>query len=107
MKNYVQDGNTLALTNAGSSVITSGTPVAVGDLLVIALTDIQPGSTGDGLATGVVALPKLSTDDIAQGKTVYFKDGKIQLASTSATPAGKAWEAAGASSTSVLVRLNG
>jgi predicted RecA/RadA family phage recombinase len=59
MKNYVQDGNTLALTNSGNTTISSGTPVAVGDLLVVAITDIQPGSTGDGRATGVVALPKL------------------------------------------------
>lgn len=107
MKNFVQDGNTLALTNSGDTTITSGTPVAVGDLLVVAIADIKPGSTGDGRATGVVLLPKLAADDIAQGKTVYFKDGKIQLANTSATPAGKAWEAAGANATSVLVRLNG
>jgi predicted RecA/RadA family phage recombinase len=52
-------------------------------------------------------LPKLAADVIAQGKTVYFKDGKIQLDSASATPAGKAWEAAAANSTTVLVRLNG
>lgn len=106
MKNYVQDGKTLALTNSGNTVITSGTPVVVGDLLVVAITDIQPGGTGDGLAAGVVSLPKLAADDIAQGKSVYFKDGKIQLSNTSATPAGKTWEAAGASSTSVLVLLN-
>ncbi|MHB9319112.1 DUF2190 family protein [Phytobacter diazotrophicus] len=106
MKNYVQDGNTLALTNSGNTTISSGTPVAVGDLLVVAITDIPAGSTGDGRATGVVLLPKLAADVIAQGKTVYFKDGKIQLDSASATPAGKAWEAAGASSTSVLVLLN-
>ena len=106
MKNFVQDGNTLALTNSGTTTITSGTPVA-GDLLVVAITDIQAGSIGDGRATGVVLLPKLAADAIAQGKTVYFKDGKIQLDSASATPAGKAWEAAGANATSVLVLLNG
>lgn len=107
MKNFVQDGNTLALTNSGDATITSGTPVAVGDLLVVAITDIQPGSTGDGRATGVVSLPKLAADNIAQGKAVYLKSGKIQLDSTGATPAGKAWEDAGANATSVLVRLNG
>ena len=107
MKNYVQDGNTLALTNSGNTTISSGTPVAVGDLLVVAITDIPAGSTGDGRATGVVLLPKLAADVIAQGKTVYFKDDKIQLDSASATPAGKAWEAAAANSTTVLVRLNG
>lgn len=107
MKNYVQDGSTIAIANPGDGEITSGSPVAVGDLVAIAITDIQPGETGDGMARGVVTLPKLPADNIVQGKTVYLKDGKIQLASADATPAGKAWEAAAANSTTVLVRLNG
>lgn len=107
MKNYVQDGNTIAVTNAGATVITSGSPVAIGDLVAIAITDIKPGEIGDGMARGVVSLPKLAADNIAQGKAVYLKDGKIQLDSASAAPAGKAWEAAAASTTSVTVRLNG
>ena len=107
MKNYVQDGHTIDLTNPGSAVIVSGTPVAVGDVLAIAVADIAVGETGTGLTTGVVQLPKLAADDIAQGKTVYFKSGKIQLEATGATAAGKAWQAAGANATSVLVRLNG
>ncbi|WP_437888356.1 DUF2190 family protein [Phytobacter sp. V91] len=107
MKNYVQDGSTIPVTNAGTEVITSGSPVALGDLVAIAITDIQPGETGDGMTRGVVTLSKLPADNIAQGKTVYLKDGKIQLASADATQAGKAWEGAAANSTSVLVRLNG
>jgi predicted RecA/RadA family phage recombinase len=59
MKNYVQDGNTLALTNSGNTTISSGTPVAVGDLLVVAITDIQAGSTGDGRATGLFCYQNL------------------------------------------------
>lgn len=107
MKNYLQDGNTIAITNNGASSIVSGAPVAIGDLLAVALVDIAPGATGDGRTTGVVVLPKLAADAIDQGKTVYLKGGKIQLDATGATPAGKAWEAAAASSTSVAVRLNG
>ncbi len=107
MKNYVQDGNTIPVTNDGTEVIASGSPVALGDLVAVAITEIQPGETGDGMARGVVSLPKLAADNIAQGKTVYLKSGKIQLDSASATPAGKAWEAAAANSTTVLVRLNG
>lgn len=107
MKNYVQDGNTIAVTNTGATVITSGSPVSIGDLVAIAITDINPGETGTGMARGVVSLPKLSTDNIPQGKTLYLKDGKIQIDSTNATPAGKAWEAAAANTTSVTVRLNG
>jgi predicted RecA/RadA family phage recombinase len=74
----------------------SGTPVAVGDVLAIAIADIAVGETGTGFTSGVVQLPKLAADDIAQGKTVYFKSGKVQLEATGATPAGKAWQAAGA-----------
>ncbi|EOA2697078.1 DUF2190 family protein [Citrobacter freundii] len=107
MKSYVQDGHTIDLTNSGAVVIVSGAPVIVGDLLAIAIADIAVGETGTGLTSGVVQLPKLASDDIAQGKTVYFKSGKIQLDATGATPAGKAWQAAGATTTSVMVRLNG
>lgn len=107
MKNYVQDGHTIDLTNSGSGVISSGTPVAVGDVLAIAIADIAVGETGTGFTSGVVQLPKLTTDDIAQGKTVYFKSGKVQLDATGATPAGKAWQAAGVNVATVMVRLNG
>ncbi|WP_290557415.1 MULTISPECIES: DUF2190 family protein [unclassified Leclercia] len=107
MKNFVQDGHTIDLTNSGSAVITSGTPVAVGDVLAIAIADIAVGETGTCLTSGVVQLPKLAADDIAQGKTVYFKSGKVQLEATGATPAGKAWQAAGANVAAVLVKLNG
>lgn len=107
MKNYVQDGHTIDLTNSGSAVVVSGTAVTVGDVLAIAISDIAIGDTGTGITSGVVQLPKLASDDIAQGKTVYFKSGKIQLDSTGATVAGKAWQSAGATTTTVMVRLNG
>lgn len=107
MKTYVQDGHTIEVTNSGSAVIVSGTPVAVGDVLAVVVADIAVGGTGTGITSGVVHLPKLSTDNIPQGKTLNFKDGKVQIDATGATPAGKAWEAAAASSTMVAVRLNG
>lgn len=89
MKNYVQDGHSIDLANSGAAVIVSGAPVIVGDLLAIAIADIAVGETGTGLISGVVQLPKLAADDIAQGETVYFKSGKIQLDATGATPRGK------------------
>ncbi|MDI3359772.1 DUF2190 family protein [Lelliottia sp. V89_10] len=106
MKNYVEDGNTITITNAGSTVILSGTPVAIGDVLAVAVADIPGTSSGAGITTGVVTLPKLASDNIPQGKTLYFKAGQVQLDPTSATHAGKAWEAAAANSTSVAVNLN-
>lgn len=105
--NYVQEGMTIPITNSGATDILSGAPVVVGDLIAVAITDIPPGATGDGFARGVWQLPKLATDDIAQGKKVYLKDGKIQLTATSAVAAGLAWAAAGAGSTFVAVRING
>jgi predicted RecA/RadA family phage recombinase len=107
MKNYLQDGNTIGITNKAATTILSGDPVAVGDLLAVAIVDIPKDETGDGRTTGVVILPKLAADDIAQGKSVFLKGGKIQLDAAGATPAGKAWEAAGANTTTVAVRLNG
>ena len=107
MKNFVQDGHTIDMTNSGSVGIASGTPVAVGDVLAIAIADIAVGETGMALTTAVVQLPKVAADNIAQGKTVYFKSGKGQLDSSGATVAGKAWQAAGANITTVMVKLNG
>lgn len=107
MKNYVEDGQTISIINTGGTTITSGSPVAIGDLLAIAVTDIPAGATGTGIASGVVTLPKLAADNIPQGKSVYIKGGVVQLDATGATPAGKAWEAAAANSTTVAVRLNG
>lgn len=106
MKNHIQDGHTISITNSGADAILSGAPVTVGDMVAVAITTIKPGDTGDGCAKGVMALPKLAADDIAQGKAVYLKDGQIQLDEASAVPAGKAWEPAGTGSTTVLVSIN-
>ncbi|MBE0151837.1 DUF2190 family protein [Serratia sp. PL7] len=105
--NYVQDGMTIPVTNAGATDILSGAPVVVGDLIAVAITTIPVGVTGDGFARGVWQLPKLAADDIPQGKKVYLKDGKIQLSATGGIAAGVAWAAAGASSEFIAVRING
>lgn len=107
MKNYLQDGHTITIKNVGNAVILSGTPVPVGDLLAVAITDIAAGDSGEAVTSGVVVLPKLATDNIPQGKALNIKDGKVQIDETGASPAGKAWEAAAANTTTVAVRLNG
>ncbi|UNK25153.1 DUF2190 family protein [Yersinia intermedia] len=106
-KNYVQEGMTISITNSGDTAILSGDPVVVGDLIAVAITDILPSSVADGFAAGVFLLPKLETDDIAVGKKVALKDGKIQLSATGAVAAGRAWDAAPAGSTFVAVKING
>lgn len=105
--NFVQLGNTIPITNADTDDIASGDPVVVGDLVAVAITDIAPGITGDGLTEGVFLLPKLAADAIGAGEKVYLKAGKIQVAATDAVFAGFAWEAAEASSTVVAVKING
>lgn len=107
MKNYLQDGHTITIKNTGTDAILSGTPVPVGDLLAVAIADIAAGGSGEGVTSGVVVLPKLASDNIPQGKALNIKDGKVQIDGTGATPAGKAWEAAAANTTTVAVRLNG
>ena len=52
MKNYLQDGNTIAITNSGASAILSGAPVVISDVVAVAIVDIAPGETGDGRTTG-------------------------------------------------------
>ncbi|RVT17823.1 DUF2190 family protein [Klebsiella oxytoca] len=105
-KNFVELGETIDTKNTTAEVIKSGSPVAVGELVVVALTDIKPDDYGAAMAVGVFSLPKLSTDAITAGARVYLKGGKIQLDKTSAVAAGIAWEDAGADTTEVAVKLN-
>ena len=84
-KNFVQHGKTIEIANTGSVEILSGSPVMVGKVVAIAITDIAAGQTGDGFTEGVFLLPKLTTD---------------------ADLAGVAWEDAAASSAIVAVKIN-
>jgi len=51
-KNFVQEGQTISITNTGAAVIESGDPVVLGSLLVVSLVDIAPNETGTGMAKG-------------------------------------------------------
>ncbi len=105
-KNFVQPGKTIVITNADSAAILSGSPVLVGKVVAVAITDIEAGQVGDGFAEGVFLLPKLSADAITIGAQVHIKDGEIQLAATDAEVAGVAWEDAAAGSSTVAVKIN-
>lgn len=89
-KNFVQHGKTIEIANTGSDAILSGSPVMVGKVVAIAITDIAAGQTGDGFAEGVFLLPKLTTDAITIGEQVHIKDGKVQNDATGADLAGVA-----------------
>lgn len=103
--NFVQNGNTIAITATAN--IARGAAVIVGDLIAVAITDIASGRTGDGFVSGVFHLPKLAADVIPAGKKVFIKDGVVQLASADAVAAGYAWEAAAKDVTVIAVKLNG
>ncbi|KAB7896435.1 recombinase RecA [Serratia sp. Leaf50] len=106
-KNFIQNGNTITIANGGDAEITSGSVVAVGDIVAVAITDIAVSGTGEGLAEGVFLLPKLAADVISAGTKVYIKSGAIQLAAADAVLAGHAWESAGAGETVIDVKING
>ncbi|MDR3431049.1 MAG: DUF2190 family protein [Rouxiella aceris] len=106
-KNFVQEGQTISITNTGAGVIESGDPVVLGDLVAVVVADIAVGDIGTGLAEGVFLLPKVAADVIPAGKKVYIANGTIQLAAADAIAAGIAWEAAAAGSTVVEVKING
>lgn len=106
-KNFMQDGNTIPVNNAGTAVILSGSPVVLGGLVAVAITDIPAKEVGDGFTTGVFLLPKLPADVIPVGTDVFIKDGKIQLDKATGIAAGIAWESAGAGETVIEVKING
>lgn len=93
---------------------TAGANIASGDVVVmgvrvgVALAAIANGKTGSVQVSGVFRLAKLSTDNIAQGALVYWDNTNKRITSTSSgnTLAGYAFNAAGASTTAIDVKLN-
>ncbi|MFP1462802.1 DUF2190 family protein [Escherichia coli] len=104
-KNFVQDGTTIELVNAGDQTILSGAAV-VGSTAAVAITDIPAGETGDGFAEGVFLLPKQSADDIQAGAVVYWKDGVGAAGRRWCGGSGRLLENAPANSATVAVKIN-
>lgn len=106
MKKYVQDGKTINFTP--SAAVASGEAVLLGALLVVAVAAIAANSEGVGLTEGVVELPKLNTDVVAQGSPVYWDNTNKRLTVTASgnTLVGKAWAAAANPSTTMWVKIN-
>lgn len=82
MKNFVQPGKTLSWTNATAAAVVSGDPVLVGNVLGVATGDIAIGATAALELEGVFTLPKVSTDNIAQGAVLAWdvSTGKLTTA---------------------------
>lgn len=99
--NYIQDGATITITAAAA--IKSGDPVVVGDIVAVALTDIEQHAQGEAKADGVWSLPK-GAGAIAQGVAVYLDSNEISTTDTG-TYAGVAWRAAENGDTHIDVKL--
>lgn len=115
--NYVQDGDIIQWTNAGTAVL-SGDPVVIGSngdaLIGIALVDIANGATGSVALEGVFSVPKVSGAVIAQGEYVIWDASAAAFDDNAAAPAAGdvsdgaiAWEAAGNGVTTIKVKLIG
>lgn len=107
MKNYVQKGETLTIP--APEDIVSGQIVAVGGLIGVAAGDAANGENFDLVTEGVFALPKVSTDAVTIGATLYF-DASAGVVTTDADSGansriGLAVTAAGNPSASVNVKL--
>ena len=91
-----------------TAAIASGDVVVMNDTIGVALTDAAIGDVIAVRVEGVFELPKLASSDIGQGKKVYWDavNGQVNLTASGNTYAGKAYEAAGATATTVQVALN-
>lgn len=109
MRNYIQRGETITLS--APAALSSGQGFVVGAIFAVATTDAENGGEVEGLTTGVVELPKATTDDVSLGAKLYWDDAEGELTTDDAEGAnmavGVAIEAAGNPSSLVRVRLNG
>ncbi|MCG8643097.1 MAG: DUF2190 family protein [Desulfobacterales bacterium] len=103
-KNYIQKGRVLDFENTTGSLIPSGAPVAIEDMVGVAQVDMADTETGSVAVAEVWELPKLTGTAIPQGKKVYLAPGgKITLTEGGNTYAGKA--AAGAKEDAALIQV--
>lgn len=114
--NMVFDGATITWTNGGTAK-SAGDVVVIGGngeaLLGVCLVDIGNGESGEVAVGGVWTLPKASAAVIGQGESVIwdvsagnFDDNQATPATGDVSGAAVAWAAAGASTTTVNVKLN-
>ncbi|SMO61895.1 Predicted phage recombinase, RecA/RadA family [Balnearium lithotrophicum] len=80
MKNYVYEGDEIVL-NVGTGK-TSGTPVAVGNIVGVLLTDSDSDGNATVVTRGVFSLPVKGSDGtnnvaVAVGDKLYIKNGVI------------------------------
>jgi len=106
MKNFIQDGKTVAVT--APYALTSGAGCLVGSLFGVAVADANSGAAAQITTEGVFSIKKTSALAIAQGDTVYWDDTAKEVNKTSTgVPVGVCVVAADNPSATVVVRLIG
>lgn len=105
--NYIQAGTNLTLTAPYDRL--SGEAALIGSIFGVAQNDVLSGASGVFATEGVWSLPKVSTDVVALGATLYWNDTNKNFTVTSSgnTKVGVAVESAGNPSATVKVKLNG
>ena len=105
---FIQEGNVLTLT-APSGGVVSGTPVLIGNLLVIPRTTAAQTLPFDGDTVGVHTLPKATGIAWTEGLLLYWDNSakNVTTTTTSNYRIGVASAVAASGDTTGPVRLNG
>tara|TARA_B100000035_G_scaffold181604_1_gene155031 strand:- start:31945 stop:32268 length:324 start_codon:yes stop_codon:yes gene_type:complete len=85
MKNYVQKGNNLDVL--ASAAYSSGALVIEGNIVGVAVADIESGKTGSIACRGVFQFEKEAAASLAQGDIAYYDSSTKKLDATSSNPA--------------------
>jgi predicted RecA/RadA family phage recombinase len=85
--NYYQDGEVLDYTNTTGAAIKSGDPIAIGNIMGIAVLDIAISATGAVQTEGVWKVPKVTGAAWVQGAKVLWDKSAAKFDVGTATPA--------------------
>lgn len=107
---YISQGDVLTLT-APSGGVTVNVPVLIGRMLVIPKNTVAETLAFDGIARGVVSVPKVGSQAWTEGANVYWDDTNKYFTTTATSNqyAGVAVAAvgSGAGATTGTILLNG
>jgi len=105
MKNYVQEGKTIAVI--APAAVTSGQYVVVGAIRGVAAYDAAQGEPVEVATEGVFTLPKVAADNIGAGDLLYWTGTACtKTAGTGSKPlVGVAIKPAGNGAATVNVKL--
>ncbi len=106
MKNFVAQG--LTIDHAPAAARASGAATLIGTRLGVAVNDVAANQVGVFAVDGVYVLPKLGTDNVAQGAPLFWDNTNLRLTLSASgnTAAGYAFAAAGAGVATVQIKIN-